>query len=407
MSNFSNLIPKFSPGTRILLSPMEWGLGHASRCIPILNYLINNCQADLVVASNGPQAALIRAVFPTLSIVNIPAYSINYHKNRAGTIFRLAFSLPHLAHQIKAENRWLLEFARKHSLDAIISDNRYGLWHPDIPSYLITHQLGVRTPFGRSVDALVRNQLYRYIGKFTACWVPDFEEKEHSLAGDLSHPNHLPGIPVKYIGPLTRIKSVEKNVIIPDLSVISISSFQSLHRKTNFRFGSASIKDNQGIRIQLVVVLSGPEPQRSIFEELILQQWAQAPGKSLLMVRGLPEEKIVSKPGTDESVSEDSGLREVINIPNAMAVNHLSPFALSHAIANADCILTRSGYSSIMDLLPHHSNCWMVPTPGQTEQEYLAHYLSQKGLIQTQQQDRLSLTQMLSHPATRPVPPDR
>lgn len=399
MSNFSNLIPKFSPGTRILLSPMEWGLGHASRCIPILNYLINNCQADLVVAANGPQAALIRAVFPTISIVNIPAYSINYHKNRAGTIFRLAFTLPHLAQQIRAENRWLLEFARNHSLDAIISDNRYGLWHPNIPSYLITHQLGIKTPFGRSVDALVRNQLYRYIGKFTACWVPDFEEKKHSLAGELSHPNYLPGIPVEYIGPLTRIRSMEKNVIIPDLSAVSVPSFQSLHRKTNFRLGSASIKDNQGKHIQLVVVLSGPEPQRSIFEELILQQWAQAPGESLLLVRGLPEEKIVNKPGTEESASEDSGLREVINIPNAMAVNHLSPFALSQALANADCILTRSGYSSIMDLLPNHSNCWMVPTPGQSEQEYLAHYLSQKGLIQTQSQNSFSLGTILAQPS--------
>jgi len=394
LSNFSNLIPKFSPGTRILLSPMEWGLGHASRCIPILNYLLNNCQADLVVAANGPQAALIRAVFPTLTIVDIPAYSVSYHKNRAGTITRLAFSLPHLAQQIRAENRWLLEFARNHPLDAIISDNRYGLWHPKIPSYLITHQLGIKTPFGKSVDALVRNQLYRYIGKFHACWVPDFEEFEQSLAGDLSHPKHLPGIPVEYIGPLTRITQVEKNEIIPELAGLALTAFESTITKTSFQFSSDAIKEDPGTAIQLLVVLSGPEPQRSIFEELILEQWAEAPGQSLLLVRGLPEEH--SGTQTNINLANKGNKEKVVHIPNAMAVNHLSPAALSQAVANANCILTRSGYSSIMDLLPHHSNCWMVPTPGQTEQEYLAQYLADKGLIKTQDQNRFSLAHILS-----------
>ncbi len=397
MSNFSNLIPKFSPGTRILLSPMEWGLGHASRCIPILNYLINNCQADLVVAANGPQAALIRAVFPTLSIVDIPAYSISYHKNRAGTFTRLAFSLPHLAQQIRAENRWLLEFARNHPLDAIISDNRYGLWHPKIPSYLITHQLGIKTPFGKSLDALVRNQLYKYIGKFNACWVPDFKETELSLAGELSHPKHLPGIPVEYIGPLTRITPAVKNAIIPELASLSLPAFQSTITNTSFQFRSDAIKEGHGTAIQLLVVLSGPEPQRSIFEELILNQWAQAPGQLLLLVRGLPEENSGTQSNFKKTNNNIS--REAVHIPNAMAVNHLSPAALSQAIANANCILTRSGYSSIMDLLPHHSNCWMVPTPGQTEQEYLAHYLAGKGLIQTQEQHRFSLFSILLPPS--------
>jgi hypothetical protein len=215
-----------------------------------------------------------------------------------------------------------------------------------------------------------------------------------SLAGELSHPKQLPGIPVEYIGPLTRITSAVKNANIPDLANLSLPAFQSTITKSSFQFRSAAIKEGRGTAIQLLVVLSGPEPQRTIFEELILQQWAQAPGQSLLLVRGLPAEKSVAELKTEQ----------LIHIPNAMAVNHLSPAALSQAIANADCILTRSGYSSIMDLLPHHSNCWMVPTPGQTEQEYLAHYLSQKGLIQTQSQNSFSLAQILSHPTGRVSP---
>jgi hypothetical protein len=367
---------------------MEWGLGHASRCIPILNYLLNTRQADLVVASNGPQASLIRNSFPSIKLVNPPAYSVQYHKNRAGTITKLAFSLPHLAQQIRAENRWLREFAEKHQLDAIISDNRYGFWHAQVPSYLITHQLAIKTPFGKAVDALVRNQLYRYIDKFTRCWIPDFEEQELSLAGDLSHPKRLPGIPVDYIGPLTRISQAVKNQPIPGLSALPDSLFFSPIAETAFQFGADEMKQNQGAAIQVLVILSGPEPQRSIFEELILQQWAAAPGTALLLVRGLPE-------SDDPALNQAAIPGNVKFIPNAMAVNHLSAGQLSQAIANATCILTRSGYSSIMDLLPQQANCWMVPTPGQTEQEYLARYLAQKGLIQTQNQDSFSLSPIL------------
>jgi hypothetical protein len=388
LSNFSNFIPKFSPGSRILLSPMEWGLGHASRCIPILNYLLNNCQADLVIAANGPQAALIRNSFPSIEIVNPPAYTVKYHKNRAGTIAKMAFSLPHLAQQIRAENRWLREFAENHQPDVIISDNRYGFWHPQIPSYLITHQLAIKTPFGKAVDGLVRKQLYRYIDKFTRCWIPDFEEEELSLAGELSHPKRLPGIPVDFIGPLTRISQAAKNQPIPGFSALPDSSFFSPIAETAFQFGADEIKQNQGAAIQVLVILSGPEPQRSIFEKLILQQWAAAPGTGLLLVRGLPEP---AEPAPIQAITPG----EVKFIPNAMAVNHLSTEQLSQAIANAACIITRSGYSSIMDLLPQQSNCWMVPTPGQTEQEYLARYLAQKGLIQTQSQDSFSLSPIL------------
>ena len=376
---------------------MEWGLGHASRCIPILNYLLNTCQADLVVAANGPQASLIRNSFPLIKIVNPPAYVIQYHKNRAGTITKLAFSLPHLAQQIRAENRWLREFAENHPLDAIISDNRYGCWHPQVPSYLITHQLAIKTPFGKAVDALVRNQLYRYIEKFNRCWIPDYKEQELSLAGELSHPKRLPGIPVDYIGPLTRISQTIKNQPIPGLSVLPESLFVSPVSNSAFQFDAHELKQNQGTAIQVLVILSGPEPQRSIFEELILQQWAEAPGKALLLVRGLPETA-----GPDPTQAAPPA--NVKFIPNAMVVNHLSAEQLSQAIANTECILTRSGYSSIMDLLPQQSNCWMVPTPGQTEQEYLARYLAQKGLIQTQSQDSFSLLPILHPTGTRRVP---
>ena len=369
MSKISNLLTKFSPGSRILISPMEWGLGHASRCIPIIDHLINNCNASIVVAANGPQAALIRESFPAIRIVHPPAYTIKYHKNRAGTISKLALSIPRLAQQIREEQKWLRSFLRQHPQDAIISDNRYGLWHSDIPCYLLTHQLGIKTPFGRAVDALVRKQLYRYIGKFTECWVPDFAGLQESLAGELSHPKQVPPIPVRYIGPLSRF-----------------------HASGNFLTANDNPKP-----VQLLVILSGPEPQRTLLEKTVIQQWSRNPGKSMLLVRGLPET------GENHSVA---AANQKIPIPNASILPHLSTDAFLQAIKEAEIILTRSGYSSVMELLPLHSNIWMVPTPGQTEQEYLARYLSEKGLIQTCEQENLSLRQILScHPTvTRRVP---
>jgi hypothetical protein len=346
---------------------MEWGLGHASRCLPILSYLINNCKADLVVAANGSQADLIHESFPAIKIIHPPGYHIRYHKNRAGTIARLAFSLPHLAQQIKAENQWLRTFAEKNPVDVIISDNRYGFCHPDIPSYLITHQLAIKTPFGRAVESLVRKQVYRYINHFTACWIPDYEKINESLAGELSHPAKLPAIPVHYIGPLTRITAAEPGIPIPDLINSQLEN---------------------GRKIQLLVILSGPEPQRSILETNILEQWSKEPGISLLLVRGLPAQ------ASDDSTH--TSIQTELLLPNSWVINHLSTADLSQAIANASIILTRSGYSSVMDLVPNHKNLWMIPTPGQTEQEYLATYLAKKGLIRTVNQNRLSLKEILS-----------
>lgn len=355
MPKFSELFQQFSRRSTILLSPMEWGLGHASRCIPVLDHLIHQIQARVIVAANGPQAALIRAEFPSLPIVPIPSYSIRYRKYRAGTVIRLAFSLPHLARTIRAENQWLRGFCRDNQVDAIISDNRYGLWHPEIPSYLITHQLAVKSPLGAWSEAPVRRQIYRYINRFTACWVPDYPEKDRSMAGDLAHPRQVPETPVHYIGPLTRIRPQQAGAPL-------IIGTTSLHQ------------------IQLLVILSGPEPQRTILEQRVIHAWKQNPGRSLLLVRGLPHLPISPLP----------------ELPNAVVVNHLETDQLSQAIANSSAVLSRSGYSSIMDLLPHHSNIWMVPTPGQTEQEYLALYLSGKGRIQAQQQDQFDLSRILA-----------
>ena len=343
MSQFSNFPQIISQKARILLAPLDWGLGHATRCIPLMTNLIESCSAKITVAATGPQQAIIREAFPETQFLTPPLYDIKYHKNRAVTVARLVFAMPGILQTIRAEAKWLEAVLREQHFDAIISDNRYGLSNPAIPSYFITHQLLVKTAFGDAVNRLLQRRLYKLINRFSECWVPDYAN-EPSLAGELSHPAHLPAIPLRYIGPLSRLKAIPPN-------------------------GNT----------QLLVLLSGPEPQRTLLENRILAQWNARPGESMVLVRGLPLEKTTLTP-----------------IRNARICNHLATDELSQELANARAVLCRSGYSSIMDLLPLEKQCFMVATPGQTEQEYLARFLAAQGRITAIQQHQLQLTELLA-----------
>lgn len=342
MGDFSKIPQNISQNARILIAPLDWGLGHATRCIPLVDFLITRFDAKITIAANGPQEAILQEAFPQLNFLHPPDYQVHYRKNRAATIASLALSVPRILRTISAENRWLRNLLQTQSFDAIISDNRYGFYDPVVPSYFITHQLLVKTPFGPRADQLVQKALYRYINRFKEVWVPD-DEKAPSLAGELSHPNKMPEIPVRYLGPISRLDPRPKT-------------------------GST----------QLLVLLSGPEPQRSLLEKIVFEQWLAAPGTSMVCVRGLPLSTEVTP-----------------KLPNAIIYNHLQASALAQEIANAGIILCRSGYSTIMDLLPMGKKCVMVPTPGQTEQEYLALLLAEQGRIRTVSQNELRLAEIL------------
>ncbi|HUQ67550.1 MAG TPA: glycosyltransferase [Flavitalea sp.] len=226
--------------------------------------------------------------------------------------------------KIKYENNWLRGFLNENKVNAVISDNRYGLCHPNVACILITHQLKVRSGYGIMADRAVQKFLYRFINRFTACWVPDFETKS-GLAGILSHPQKLPSIPVKYLGPISRFEKC-----------------------------TATIQK----KYDLLVIISGPEPQRSVFENKIFQQSASS-AKEIVIVRGLPG---------DKSVSSNK---------NVTIFNHLNAGQLNKLICESELIICRSGYTSIMDMMKLKKKMILVPTPGQPEQEYLAAYLTQ------------------------------
>jgi UDP-N-acetylglucosamine transferase subunit ALG13 len=325
---------------RILVVPLDWGLGHATRCIPIIKELLNN-DCEVLIGAEGSQRSLLQKEFPQLSCLPVPVYKMWYSRRKSFFILAILFQLPKLFLAIYREHAWLKKVVKEEKIDAVISDNRFGLYHTAIPAAYITHQLLIKT--GNSfIEKITQRLHYRFIKKYTACWVPDVE-KEPSLGGALSHPDKLPPT-IKYLGCLSRFEK------LPGIEK----------------------------KYDLLILLSGPEPQRSLFEKLLLEQLPSYKG-AVLFVRGLPD-----------ALPVDNEQNDTVQI-----INHLSAAALNTAVQQAGIVISRSGYTTVMDLVKLQQKAIFVPTPGQTEQEYLAIHLSEQKIAFTVEQDNFSLNEAL------------
>ncbi len=322
---------------RILVAPLNWGLGHATRCIPLIKELVaNGC--DVLIAASGPVKSLLQAEFPQLQFLPIPGYRIRYSRKKIWLPVILLWQVPGILATIYRENRWLKQAVKLYKPAGVISDNRFGLHHKTVSCVYITHQLSIKAP-GRLGKWLARKIHYHYINQYNQCWVPDGEALPN-LAGSLAHPLVKPAIPLQYLGPVSRFGLLPAQPKLYDL----------------------------------LVVISGPEPQRGIFEALLLKELAGYNGTTLF-VRGLP--------GSHPVLQQQQ--------PNLQVVNHLASEQLSLAIQQSGLVLSRSGYTTIMDLVKLRQKAILVPTPGQAEQEYLADYLQQQGLFACIKQDEFSL----------------
>jgi hypothetical protein len=208
--------PETSLKPNILIAPLDWGLGHATRCIPIIQKLIQkNC--NVLVAAEGKIKNLLQKEFPGLFFIDLKGYRIHYSKNSWMLPLQIGKQIPKIISTIQYENERLKEIVKEHDVHGIISDNRFGFYHESVPSVFITHQLRIKTPFGKIVDDYIQRINYKYINRFSECWVPD-SENENNFAGELSHPQKKPSVAVKYIGPLSRFKEViaqhEKHLLI-------------------------------------------------------------------------------------------------------------------------------------------------------------------------------------------------
>ena len=333
-----------APGKRILVAPLEWGLGHATRCIPIIQELLAlNC--DVLIGAEAAAHALLEKEFPQLQFLPLKGYRMKYSRNAYWLPAKILLQFPKIISSIYNERRWLKKAIRNHSIDAVISDNRFGFYNSSVPCIYMTHQLTIKTG-NRFTESIAQKIHYRFINKYRECWVPD-NEGPVNLAGVLSHPIRLPKIPLRYIGPLSRLekKEVEK-------------------------------------KYDLAVIISGPEPQRTLFEKLLLDQLSDYAG-TVLFVRGLPG----NSPG---NISANSKIK---------IHDHLSSDELNEAIQRSSMIISRSGYTTVMDLVKLQKPAILIPTPGQPEQEYLADYLMGENIFYCVAQKDLLLKQALQNAA--------
>lgn len=340
---FLKNINKFSKEKAVLVIPLDWGLGHATRCIPLIKQLQSK-GFKVIVGAEGRVKSLLQHEFQQLTVLPLQGYRVRYSKSRALLSLSLFLQVPKILMAIYREHRWLIKLEKVVDIQAIFSDNRFGLFHSSIPSVFLTHQLDIKT--GNALTTrLVRKVNFWFINKYSRCWVPDFEGTLN-MAGELSHPPIRPRN-VEYIGGLSR-------------------------------FEKPPASEKSGV----LILLSGPEPQRSIFENILLPQLGVYVG-NITLVRGLPGDTEVNIPLMP---------RQTIKIEN-----HLAAKELEHAICAAEWVISRSGYTTVMDLLKLKQRAILVPTPGQPEQEYLAGYLEQQGYFPAASQANFDLAEVLQH----------
>ncbi|MCW9038814.1 glycosyltransferase [Altibacter sp.] len=323
----------------ILVAPLHWGLGHATRCIPIIRALLEHGYR-VMIASDGPALLLLQKEFPQLPSLELPSYDITYPKKGAYFKWSILSKLPHLRKTISEEKKLIATLVAEGRIDGLISDNRLGVRNKNIPSVFITHQLNVLSGDTTYFSSKLHQKT---IKKFTACWVPDVAESPN-LSGKLGHLND-PKFPVTYIGPLSRMQQ-------RDLPV----------------------------KYDILALLSGPEPQRSLLEEILVRE-LQDCGKRVLIVRGKVE--AVQKRKTIETLE---------------IVNYMNSSELETAINQSDVVVSRSGYTTLMDLAALQKKAFFIPTPGQYEQEYLAKRLKEQGLVPCCKQERFTAAKLLKIP---------
>jgi predicted glycosyltransferase len=311
---------------KILIAPLNWGLGHATRCVPLVRQHLEQGD-EVVLGGDGESLLLLQRHFPQLRVIHLPSLELRYTNNDQQRGFYLR-AIPALLRFTIADHYYLRQQLAIEHFDLIISDNRFGLFTRQTRCVYITHQLYVRLPRRlRIFQPLARAMHACVFKRYHEVWVPDYANMEESLAGELCHGGRF-DTNVKYIGLLSRFSS-------------SAGALKELRRNSEYK---------------VVAILSGLEPQRSIFERAILERYANSSEK-VLLVRGKVAEA-----------------QTMISRNNITIVASLSDQALLDAMEQATTIIARSGYSTIMDLavlgLLHKAE--LYPTPGQSEQEYLA-----------------------------------
>jgi uncharacterized protein (TIGR00661 family) len=326
---------------RVLVAPLDWGLGHATRCIPVIRKLVRQGH-EVLIASDGRIEKLLKKEFPELTFVFLRGYRVRYFSFLPMTL-SMILQIPKICGRIFREHKEVKKIVSRYRIDMIISDNRFGLWNKEIHSVYITHQVMIKCPPSLKFLEPVLYRIHKYfISKYRECHIPDDEKK---LSGDLAHHYPLP-TNAKFIGTLSRWKGEKKGQAEKNYDVIGI--------------------------------VSGPEPYRTSFEELLIDQLKKS-GLSALVISGKPEEQGEKKIGD-----------KLLILP------HLESKKLLEAVVSSKFVICRSGYSGIMDMAAIGKNAILIPTPGQTEQIYLAEYLKKRKIFFSIEQEKFQLEEAMA-----------
>lgn len=345
MDSVPSSLDSGSINKRIFFAVLNWGLGHASRSIPIITSL-REMGFSLVLGSDGAAGDLLQQTFPDLPFREMPAYNVTYPSgNLAWHMLRQSVKIQRA---IFREHQCAQQLHREFQFDTIISDNRLGVYVEGVRSICITHQLHLKAP-ARWQTPLAKAVNYRALRRFDEIWIPDFLDDTVNLGGALSHPP-LPQPPCYYLGALSALSG----------------NNPSVHPQ------------------KVLIVLSGPEPQRTYFEQALAQQ-LPLKNYSVTLVRGTRQPALHS-------------------IPSEIKVfDFLTSEKLADLFAEAAVVVSRTGYSTLMDLATLQKRALLIPTPGQPEQEYLATQPSLNQYFAIQHQHQLDLEQGIAAALEKPL----
>ncbi len=333
-------------GKNILISPLDWGLGHAARLIPLAEGLGERGH-NVIIAGAERFRGFFSTALPGIPFIVFPGFTPRYSA-RLPQYLVLLFQLPSLIlHSVK-EHQGLKKIIALHDIDIVISDNRFGLWNRKVKSVYITHQLTIPFPPPFRFLEFLGRALHRAItGKYKLCLIPDLPGPLN-LTGRLAHGMKL-AAGTRYIGILSRFSAAT----------------------------AGDGGDSPFTEDRILVILSGPEPQRSLLA-ILLSEFLR--GSSLpvtILGGGTPEENIPAGSNIEYISQPGSGL-------------------IKDLILRSRYIISRAGYTTIMELSAMGRTALLVPVPGQTEQEYLAASLSDKGLFKNLPQDRIAAPELVN-----------
>lgn len=325
---------------RVLVAALNWGIGHATRDIPIIDRLLkNNC--EVILASDGAALKVWKRNYPDLEAIELPSWNIKYQKRGSFTL-KMATRAPYIINAIQKEKRMVAKIIKEYKIDGLISDNRFGVYNNNIPSVFITHQVSLRlNKYLRWAEPALDYFNHWFIRKFDSVWIPDYLDKPN-LSGELSH-KHFPNKDFRFIGPISRFMDL----------------WDGKYPEKEY---------------DIAVVLSGVEPQRTLLEEKLIEQLKPMNNLRVMLVQG----------------KSGNNLDEMIR-PGFFLKSFMDSEELMNTFLKSKYIICRSGYSTILDLAVLKQTALMIPTPGQTEQVYLGEWMDNENLIVCQQQDNINI----------------